>query len=65
VNALRLALIQEANSIEVYNVNFIQIQSCRLSALLDFGAQVDEVCESKFTGQKKSSPASLTKPFDS
>jgi hypothetical protein len=37
-----LALIQEANSIDVDNVDFIQVQSRRLSELLDFGPQITE-----------------------
>jgi hypothetical protein len=59
-----LALIQEANSIDVDNVNFVQVQSRRLSELLDFDPQIAEVRTSKRTGQTNSSPLILTKPFD-
>jgi hypothetical protein len=65
LNALCLALIQEANSIGVGNADFVQVQSRRLSALLDFGAQIDEVRTLKCTGQTNSSPVILTKPFNS
>jgi hypothetical protein len=49
LNALRLALVQEANSIDVDNVNFIQVQCRRPSDLLDFGAQINQARTSKFT----------------
>ena len=65
LNALCLALIQEANSIGVSNADFVQVQSRRLSAPFDFGAQIDEVRTLKCTGQTNSSPVILTKPFNS
>jgi hypothetical protein len=39
LDAKCLALIQQPNSIDVDNAaDLVQVQSCRLSALLDFGA---------------------------
>jgi hypothetical protein len=65
LDAVCQALIQEANSIEVDGIDLIQVQRCRLSALLDFSAKIDEVRASKFTGQKNPSPVILTKLLDS
>jgi hypothetical protein len=50
LNASRLALIQQANAVEVDNFDFIQIQSCRLFGLFDFGTHIDEVRTSKLAG---------------
>jgi hypothetical protein len=49
VNAQRLALIQQTNSIEIDNVDLVQVQNLRLPELLEFGAQIDEMRTSKFT----------------
>jgi hypothetical protein len=65
LNALCAALIQQANSFDVHNVDFIQVQSCRVSEPFDYGAQIDEVRTTKVTGQADASPVILTKPFNS
>jgi hypothetical protein len=64
LNAMHLALIQEANSIDVNGANFIQVQRRRLSEPINFDLQIDELRVSKLTGQANSSPAILTKRFD-
>ncbi|HEY4381443.1 MAG TPA: hypothetical protein VGN01_13920 [Acidobacteriaceae bacterium] len=38
IYAERLALIQQTNSIEINNVDLVQVQDLRLSELLEFGA---------------------------
>ena len=65
LNAVCLTPIQQVNSIDVDNVNFIQVQSRRLSAPLDFRAQIGEVRTSKLTGRTNSSPVILSMPSDS
>jgi hypothetical protein len=64
LNASRLNLIQEANSIDVDNANFIQVQDCRQSEPANFVSQIAELRTPKLTGQTNPSPV-LTKPFDS
>jgi hypothetical protein len=64
-NALRLALVQEANSVHVNDVDFVQIQSHRLYDLIDFCAQRGDVRTTKLTGQTNSSPVIPTQPIDS
>jgi hypothetical protein len=49
LDTLRLALIQKTNSVNVDDANFLEIQSRRLSALLDLGAETSEVRRSKCT----------------
>jgi len=65
LDALRLALIQEANSVDVDNVDLIEVQSRRMAGKLDFSAKTDELRTSKLTGQTNSSPVILTKRLDS
>ena len=50
LNSTCLALVEQANSVEIDNVDLIQIQSRRLSGLFDFGAHFDKVRTSKFAG---------------
>jgi hypothetical protein len=49
VNAECLTLIQQTNSIEINNVDLVQVQSLRPSELFEFGAQINEMRTPKFT----------------
>jgi hypothetical protein len=44
-----LTLIQQTNSIEIDNVDLVQVQNLGLSELLEFGAQIIEMRTPKCT----------------
>jgi hypothetical protein len=64
LNSPRKAVIQKANSIDVDNVDLIQVQNYPLSDLFHFRVKIDDVRTSKLTGQTKSRPMLLTNPYD-
>jgi hypothetical protein len=49
LNAEQLALVKETNSVKVNDMNFIEIQSCRPSELLEFLPQLSQPRTSKVT----------------
>ena len=50
-NALRLTRVEKTNSLEIYKVQFFQIQNDWRFAALDFGFDLTNVPKSKFTAE--------------
>ena len=51
---LRLTLIEKTNSLEIYKVQFLQIQNDRGLAALDFGLDLIQLSNAKFPAEPKS-----------